>query len=132
MTGVRRDYGCLMTSATNGPVLHDDPSPLRVDASGTIRVGGSRITLDLVVEQYENGMTPEAMVRAYDSLKLPDVYAALAYYLRHTDEVRGYLKQREAEADALRAKIETERPRISAAELRARRAQEGARAPAGQ
>jgi len=121
-----------MMSSANGLVLHEDPSPLRVDADGTVRVGAGRITLDLVVEQYENGMTPEAMVRAYDALKLPDVYAAIEYYLRHTDEVRAYLTRREAEADALRAKIEAERPRISAAELRARRTQGGARAPAGQ
>jgi uncharacterized protein (DUF433 family) len=42
----------------------------------------------LVVEQYENGMTPEDMVRAYGTLELADVYAAIAYYLRHRDEVR--------------------------------------------
>ena len=121
-----------MANSTSGLVLHDDPSPLRVDADGVVRVGAGRITLDLVVEQYENGMTPEAMVQAYDTLRLPDVHAAIAYYLRHTDEVRAYLKRREAEADALRAKIEAERPRISPAEVRARRTQEGARAPAGQ
>ncbi len=93
--------------------LHADPPPLRVDEGGAVRIGNSRISLDLVVEQYENGVTPEDMVRAYDTLVLADVYAVLAYYLRHREEVRAYLKRRQDEAEILRAKIEAERPRIA-------------------
>ena len=122
-----------MTNPANGLPLHADCPPLRVDEGGAVRVGDSRISLDLVVEQYENGMTPEDMVRAYDTLVLADVYAVIAYYLRHRDEVRAYLKRREEEAEALRAKIEAERPRVSREELLARRnAREKANAPAGQ
>lgn len=95
-----------------------------------MRVGTTRITLDLIVEQYENGMTPEDMVRAYDTLKLADVHAVIAYYLRHGEEVRAYLFQREVEAAELRAEIETKHPRISRDELIARRsAAETADAP---
>jgi uncharacterized protein (DUF433 family) len=113
--------------------LHPECPPLRVDEGGVVRVGISRISLDLVVEQYENGMTPEDMVRAYDTLVLADVHAVLAYYLRHRDEVRAYLKRREVEAAALRAKIEGERPRVGREELLARRrAREKDSAPAGQ
>jgi uncharacterized protein (DUF433 family) len=112
--------------------LHAEPPPLRVDAGGAVRMGNTRISLDLVVEQYENGMSPEDMVRAYDTLVLAHVYAVIAYYLRHQDEVRAYLKRRAEEAEALRAKIETERPRISREELLARRAREKADAPTGQ
>ena len=100
--------------------LRADRSPLRVDEGGAVRIGKSRISLDLVVEQYENGMTPEDMVRAYDTLELADIHAVIAYYLRHRDEVRAYLKRREEEAEALRAKIEAEHPRISREELLAR------------
>jgi uncharacterized protein (DUF433 family) len=122
-----------MTNSTNGLPLPAGPPPLRVDEGGAVRVGNSRISLDLVVEQYENGMTPEDMVRAYDSLALADVYAVIAYYLRHRGEVRAYLKRREEEAGALRAKIEADRPRVSREELLARRsASEKANAPTGQ
>jgi uncharacterized protein (DUF433 family) len=110
-----------MTKLAGGLPLDAERPPLRVDEGGAVRVGKSRISLDLVVEQYENGMTPEDMVRAYDTLVLADVHAVIAYYLRYRDEVRTYLKRREEEAAALRAKIEAERPRVSREELLARR-----------
>jgi uncharacterized protein (DUF433 family) len=113
--------------------LHADRPPLRVDEGGAVRVGKSRVSLDVVVDQYENGMTPEDIVRAYDTLVLADVHAVIAYYLRHRDAVRAYLKRRGEDADALRARIETERPRISREELMARRsATENADAPTSQ
>jgi uncharacterized protein (DUF433 family) len=113
--------------------LHAIPPPLRVDEGGVVRVGKSRVSLDVIVDQYENGMTPEEMVRSYDTLVLADVHATIAYYLRHRDEVRAYLKRREEEADALRVKIEAERPRVSRKELLARRsAREKDNAPTGQ
>lgn len=113
--------------------LHTDRPPLRVDEGGAVRVGDGRISLDLVVEQYENGITPEDMVRAYDTLVLADVHAVIAYYLRHRDEVRAYLKRRAEEAEALRAKIEAGRPRVAREELLARRiARKRDHAPTGQ
>src|SRR5436853_1202022 len=100
--------------------LHAEPPPLRVDEGGAVRIGKSRISLDLVVEQYDNGMAVEDLVRAYDTLDLADVHAVISYYLRHRDEVRAYLKGREEEANAQRVKIEAERPRVSRAALLAR------------
>lgn len=97
--------------------LSGEPLPLRFDEGGTVRVGNSRVTFDLVVEQYENGITPEDMVRAYDTLELADVHAAIAYYLRHPAEVRAYLARRGDEAALLRARIEGVSPRASKATL---------------
>ena len=122
-----------MMNLANGLPLQAEPPPLRVDEGGVVRVGQSRVSLDLVVEQYENGMSPEDLVRAYDTLELADVHAVIAYYLRHRAEVRAYLKGRQEEAEALRAKLEAERPRVSREELLARRsAREKADAPTGQ
>ena len=112
--------------------LQAEPPPLRVDKGGIVRVGRGRVSLDLVVEQYENGMAPEDLARAYDTLELADVHAVIAYYLRHLEEVRMYMKPRQEEAEALRAKIEAERPRVGREELLARRgAREKADAPSG-
>lgn len=95
--------------------------PIRIDEGGAVRVGKGRITLALVVEEYESGMTPEDMVRAYDSLDLADAYAAIAYYLSHRGAVGEYMRRRDERARALRAEIEARQPRISREELLARR-----------
>lgn len=117
----------------SNPIPFDSiPPPLRLDPGGVVRIGATRISLDLVVEQYENGMSPEEMVRAYDTLALADVYAVIAYYLRNTADVREYLKRRAEEAVALREKVETERPRIAPDDLIAQRPAEEVNAPAGQ
>jgi uncharacterized protein (DUF433 family) len=83
------------------------------DPRGAVRVGKTRVSLDLIVEQYQNGMTPEDLVRAYDTLDLADVYAVIAWYLRHQDEVTTYLRRRSQEATTLRERIEAERLRVS-------------------
>ncbi len=128
----RRLDEVMETQADSRP-LDADPLPLRLEEGGVIRVGRGRISLDLIVEQYENGMTPEDMARGYDTLDLADAYATIAYYLRHRGEVRAYLNRREEEAAVLRARIEAERPRLSREELLARRkAKERADAPTGQ
>jgi uncharacterized protein (DUF433 family) len=122
-----------MTNLASALPLHAEPPPLRVDEGGAVRVGRSRVSLDVVVEQYENGMTPEELVRAYDTLELADLHAVIAYYLRHRDAVRRYLNGRAEEARALQTKIEAGRPRVSREELLARRrAAEKADAPTGQ
>jgi len=128
------DRAATVAEGPVGPLpLHAERPPLRVDEGGAVRVGKSRVNLDLVVEQYENGMRPEDMVRVYDTLGLADVYAVIAFYLRHRDEVRAYLKRRAEEAESLRAKIEAERPRVTREELLARRRARGTdRAPTGQ
>jgi uncharacterized protein (DUF433 family) len=110
-----------MTTLANGLPFDADPPPFRVDEGGVVRVGKTRVSLDLIVQEYESGMTPEEMVGAYDTLALADVHAAIAYYLRHKAHVQNYLGRRAGEADVLRSKIEAERPRVSREELLARR-----------
>ena len=81
--------------------------PLRMDETGTIRVGGTRVTLDVVIGAWDQGYAPEQIAYSFGSLKLDDIYAVLTYCLRHQEEVRAYLAQREKEANALRKEIES-------------------------
>jgi uncharacterized protein (DUF433 family) len=99
--------------------LHTDPLPLRVDDTGTIRVGQSRVTLDVLLQYWRLGMSPEEIARGLDTLNLADVHGALAYYLRHQSEIDGYLRRREAEAEQLRQQIEASNaPRLAALKAR--------------
>jgi uncharacterized protein (DUF433 family) len=87
-------------------VIHSDPVPLREDEHGVIRVGNTRVVLDLVIQAFHQGATPETIVQMYSTLSLADTYAVIAYYLRHTAEVDEYLRRREEEAAELRRQIE--------------------------
>lgn len=64
--------------------------PLRTGADGVVRVGGTRVTLDTVVEAFQDGATAEDVVQQYPSLVLADVHQILGYYLKHADELRAY------------------------------------------
>jgi uncharacterized protein (DUF433 family) len=87
-----------------------DPSPLTLSPDGVIRVGGTRVPLDTVVGAFLDGDSAETIVEAYPTLDLADVYAAIAYYLRHRTEVNEYLARRRAEADAIRERVEADFP----------------------
>jgi uncharacterized protein (DUF433 family) len=98
--------------------LYSDPVPLRLDETGTIRVGASRVTLDVLLADYRNGWTPEQIVQELDTLDLADVYGAIAYYHRHKEDIEEYLRLRKEEAEALRRRIEAGQP--DRAQLKAR------------
>ena len=87
--------------------LHADPVSLRVDDTGTIRVGQSRVTLDVLLQYWRLGMTPEEIARGLDTLTLADVHGVLAYYYRHGAEIDHYLRRCEEEAEQLRQEIES-------------------------
>jgi uncharacterized protein (DUF433 family) len=78
-----------------------DEIPLARDAHGAYRVGGTRVTLDLVVRAFNRGATAEEIVQKYDSLRLSDVYQVIGYYLKHADELTEYFETRERDEDKL-------------------------------
>jgi uncharacterized protein (DUF433 family) len=105
------------------------------DGQGGLRVNGTRVLLERIIRAFEDGATPEGIVQSYDTLRLPDVYAVLTWYLHHKAEVEQYLHKRAVEAEAIRRSIEArQRDRSELrARLMARRAQKGgADAPPGQ
>ena len=90
--------------------LEPQPVPLRADQHGVLRVGRTRVTLDLVIYAFLEGATPEDIVQRYTALELGDVYAVIAYYLRHHDALDAYLREREAQAVTVRLENEQRFP----------------------
>lgn len=84
--------------------------PLATDATGAMRIGGTRVTLDTVVEAFNEGLTAEEISQQYPVLGLGDVYAVIGYYLRHREHVQSYLEERERSAFEIRQKIGAELP----------------------
>lgn len=99
-------------------VAQAESPPLREDATGALRVGDSRVLLELVVRAFQDGATPETIVQRYSTLALPDVYAAITYYLRHRSEIEEYLVRREQKAEEVRQRIESHQGDLS--QIRAR------------
>jgi len=100
--------------------------PVRLDADGTLRVGGTRVTLDTVIGAFEEGAAAEQIVMQYDSLSLRDVYAAIAYYLENPEEVAAYLRQQQEQAAEVRRQFEARSPQAGIRErLLARRETDG-------
>lgn len=86
--------------------LQSESPPVREDADGALRVGNSRVLLELVIRAFQDGATPETIVQRYSTLALPDVYAVIAYYLRHRGEIEDYLARREQKAREVQQRIE--------------------------
>ena len=107
--------------------IQTDAPPLRCDETGAVRVGGTRVLLELVVWAFQDGATPEAIALGYPSLALADVYATVAYYLRHPQEIDGYLAERERLGERVRERIEAGQDNLSQIRqrLRARRGEWG-------
>lgn len=113
------------------PTLTFEPMsvPLREDEHGAIRVGDTRVLLDLVIQEFRDGASPEGIVESYDALNLADVYLVIGYYLRHAEVIDGYLDRREQEARGVREMIEASqppRPNLRAALMARARAKEQA------
>jgi uncharacterized protein (DUF433 family) len=87
-----------------------EPPPLKVDDEGTVRVRGTRVTLDTVIGAFNDGHTAEAIMMKYPSLSLADIYAVIAYYMRHREQVDAYLAERQRAAEELRRRIEEAYP----------------------
>jgi hypothetical protein len=68
------------------------------------------VLLELVIRAFQRGETPEGIVRSYDTLGLPDVYAVVGYYLANPAPIDDYLRQRDEVASETRRKIEGTQP----------------------
>jgi uncharacterized protein (DUF433 family) len=99
-------------------LLERETPPLHADDTGAIRVGNSRVLLEMVIRAFQDGASPESIVHRYSTLSLADVYNTIGYYLRHQAEVESYLKQREELADSIAQRISHTQPDLSS--IRAR------------
>jgi uncharacterized protein (DUF433 family) len=87
------------------PMTFTQTTPLVQDDDGTIRVTGSRVTLDTLVGAFLMGATAEQIQDRFPSLLLRDIYGVIAFYLEHQSEVEDYLRTRRTEAEAIRREI---------------------------
>jgi uncharacterized protein (DUF433 family) len=72
---------------------------------GKPRIAGHRIRVEDVVIWHERmGLSPDEIMSQYPTITLADVYAALAYYHDHFDEIRQQMREDEAFARDMQSK----------------------------
>ena len=101
-------------------VLRNEKPPLQEDETGAIRVGSSRVLLEIVIRAFQDGASAESIVDSYPTLTLADTYGAIAklaegiaYYLKNKDAVEGYLNQREELAESVKQRVQAIQPNLS-------------------
>ena len=71
-----------------------------------IRIKGTRIGIETVLDDYLDGISPEEISVRYRSLTLEQVYATITYYLRSREKVDAYLEAWRAYSEEARREQE--------------------------
>lgn len=84
--------------------------PLTQWEDGSIRVGDTRLLVDIVIYAHKRGLCPEEIFQSFPSsaYTVADIYAVIAYYLSHKTEIDSYLARREKESEEVWKKIESD------------------------
>lgn len=93
-------------------LIVSEAPPLTQWDDGSIRVGGTRLLLEIVINDYLRGRGAEEIARSYPPVSLAHIYGAIAYYLKHPTEVKGYLDWVEKESDDIQRKWENNQATI--------------------
>jgi uncharacterized protein (DUF433 family) len=80
--------------------------PLTEWEDGTIRVQGSRVTLDSIIHHFKLGATAEQIQHSFPSLTLREIYGAIFYYLENTEAVEEYLSRQDTATEQARRFID--------------------------
>lgn len=67
------------------------PDLLMRTPEGSIRIAGTRVTIESVIQAFRDGATPEQICQDFPALSLAQVYDVLAFYLGHQADVEAYL-----------------------------------------
>lgn len=89
-------------------VVKTEILPLALNADSIWCVGGTRVTLDTIVEAFKEGATAEEIAQQYPAVNLSDVYSVIGYYLKNQPEVDTYLQKRTQERSSIRKRSESQ------------------------
>ncbi|BFU91510.1 MAG: hypothetical protein NTAFB01_26970 [Nitrospira sp.] len=73
---------------------------------GVIRVAGTRVSLDSVIQAFQDGATPEEICLDFPSLGLAKVYSVLAYHLTHRETIDAYLLAKQPLSETTRQELQ--------------------------
>lgn len=84
--------------------------PLTLWQDGSIRVKGTRLLIDIIVEAHNRGECPEEIFESFpsDIYTVADIYSIIAYYLTHKKKIDNYIAKREKEAEKFWKQLESD------------------------
>jgi uncharacterized protein (DUF433 family) len=72
--------------------------------NGAYYVAGTRIGLDIVIGDFRNGRSAEAILDAYPSIgSLAKVYGTIAFVLEHPEEIEAYLAAQDSRYEEIKS-----------------------------
>ena len=60
------------------------------ERNGGYYVAGTRVSLDSIVQCFNEGLSPEAILGEFDTLTLAQVFGAIAFYLENQPAIDAY------------------------------------------
>jgi uncharacterized protein (DUF433 family) len=96
-------------------------SPYIEARDGGLYIAGTRVSLDSVVIRFQQGASPEKINQSFPTLKLSQVYGAIAYYLENEAAIGEYVLDGEREFDRSEALLSHTDPKLFARLEAARR-----------
>ena len=109
-------------------VMEFPASPYVEERNGGLYVAGTRVSLDSVVIRFQEGASPERIVESFPTLKLAQVYGAIAYYLENEQMVNEYIAEGQRELERTVPPLSESNPELFARLMEARR-QMGSKRP---
>lgn len=92
----------------NKQIIFPEEVPLTQWQNGTIRVIGSRVTLDTIIGRMQVGDTPEEIHEGFPTVTLEQINTIIDWYLNNQVEADEYLQEQDAEAERIRQEIESQ------------------------
>ncbi len=70
------------------------------ERDGGYYIAGSRISLDSIVHAFQDGESPEGILRSFPMAgPLVRIYGAITFYLENTEKVEAYLREQDRRWD---------------------------------
>jgi len=93
------------------------------ERNGGYYVAGTRVSVDSIVECFNEGLSPETILEEFETLTLLQVFGAITFYLENQPEVDAYRMRQEQRfratrsaaaplPDGLRQRLEAARDRL--------------------
>jgi uncharacterized protein (DUF433 family) len=72
------------------------------ERDGGYYVAGTRVSLDSIVQCFNEGLSPEAILEEFDTLTLAQVFGAITFYLEYQPAIDAYRVRQRQRFEAVR------------------------------